>query len=132
MRSRSSIAADLGLGARAQAARERGAQLQLRACGRALEGLRVGVGADEIHPGQAAGDHVLHGVAAAAAHADHLDDGAFGVGLVDDFEHLSCSCMQGSEVRNQESGSTPCLPPPTWFKRADDFQIHFSFLIPDP
>ena len=70
------VAADLGLGAGAEAARERGAELQLRARRRALERLRIGVGADELHAGQAAVDHVLDRVAAAAAHADDLDDRA--------------------------------------------------------
>ena len=32
-------------------------------------------------------DHVLDGVAAASAHADDLDDGAFLRRLVDDFKH---------------------------------------------
>jgi hypothetical protein len=39
----------------------------------AVERLRVGVGADELHPLHALRDHVLDGVAAAAAHTDHLD-----------------------------------------------------------
>ena len=42
----------------------------------AQQGLRVGVGADEFHPLHGALDHVLHCVAAAATHADHLDLGA--------------------------------------------------------
>ena len=60
--------------------------------------LRVGVGADELHALHAALDHVLDGVAAAAADADHLDLGA----LVEffDFNHfdahgvllIRCSC----------------------------------------
>lgn len=47
------------------------------AVGRAAgQGLRVGVGANEFHALHAAGNHVLNGVAAATAHADHLDLGA--------------------------------------------------------
>jgi hypothetical protein len=49
-----------------------------------LQGLRVGVGADELHALHACVDHVLDGVAAAAAHADHLDLGA----LVEFFDHF--------------------------------------------
>jgi hypothetical protein len=84
------VAADLGLGARAEAARERGPELQLRTRGRALERLRVGVGADELHAREPAVDHVLDGIAAAAADADDLDDRSVFVGLVDDFKHGVC------------------------------------------
>jgi hypothetical protein len=61
----------LGTGAEAGAA-----QLQHARCGRALERLRIGVHADEFHALHAAVDHVLHGITARAADADHLDDGA--------------------------------------------------------
>ena len=67
------VLADFWLGTRAQA---RAAQLQHARCGRALERLRIGVHADEFHALHAAADHVLHGVTARAADADHLDDGA--------------------------------------------------------
>jgi hypothetical protein len=40
------------------------------------QGLRIGVGADELYAADAAIDHVFDGVAAAAADADHLDLGA--------------------------------------------------------
>ena len=40
------------------------------------QGLRVGVGADEFNALNLALDHVLHGVAAAAADTDHFDLGA--------------------------------------------------------
>ena len=39
------------------------------------ERLRVGVGDEEIDAGQARHDHVVDGVAAAAAHAAHHDAG---------------------------------------------------------
>src|SRR5690606_4088262 len=39
-----------------------------------LDRLRVGVGGDELDAVDAAADHVRHGIAAAATHADHLDD----------------------------------------------------------
>ena len=63
--------------------------LPICSCGldlRVLERLRVGVDADEIHTFDARGDHVRDGVAAAAAHADHLDHSALAVGI-HQFEH---------------------------------------------
>ena len=42
----------------------------------AFQSLRIGIGRDEFHTLHAIGDHVLDRVAAAAAHADHLDLGA--------------------------------------------------------
>ena len=44
-----------------------------------LERLRVGVGADEVDALDVGADHVVDGVAAAAADADDLDDGALAV-----------------------------------------------------
>ena len=79
MRSRSSIAASRPISGFAPAPRPRVSvepELQLRARGRALQRLRIGVGADELHARQPAVDHVLDRVAAAAAHADDLDDRA--------------------------------------------------------
>src|SRR5690606_10909303 len=72
------LAADLGVGARAQALGHAGAELQLQLGAVVLDRLRVGVGGDELHPVHAAVDHVVDGVAAAAAHADDLDDGIGG------------------------------------------------------
>jgi hypothetical protein len=63
----------VGLAARAQAAV---AELDQAGRGGAVQRLRVGVGADELDVLHAAHDHVLHRVAAAAAHPDHLDAGA--------------------------------------------------------
>ena len=62
--------AGLGLGARTQPGR---AELDQMVRGRAVECLRVGVGADEIDALHAFLNHVLDGIAAAAADADHLD-----------------------------------------------------------
>ncbi len=39
------------------------------------QSLRVGIGADEIHPVQTRGDHVVDGVAAGAADAENRDAG---------------------------------------------------------
>nr|WP_255505432.1 hypothetical protein [Alkalisalibacterium limincola] len=50
------------------------AQLQLQLRTALLDRLGIGVGGDELHPLDRAGDHVRDGVAAATAHADHLDD----------------------------------------------------------
>ncbi len=68
------VAADLRPGAGTQAARQRRAQLQLRARRRALQRLRVGIRADELDASQPSLDHVLHRVAAAASDTDDLDD----------------------------------------------------------
>ena len=76
MRSRSSMrgcAADFRVGAGAQPLGDVRAQLQLVSGLAAFQRLGIGVGADELHAVQPAADHVIHRVAAAAAHADHLD-----------------------------------------------------------
>ena len=76
MRSRSSSAAwrpISGFGARAQALGDARAELQLHFGLVALQRLRIGVGADELHALHALRDHVVDRVAAAAADADHLD-----------------------------------------------------------
>ena len=64
---------DLGVGPRAQALGDARAQLQRRAREVALERLGVGVHRDELHALHAVVDHVVHRIAAAAAHAHHLD-----------------------------------------------------------
>jgi hypothetical protein len=71
----------LGLAAGAQAV---GAELHELVRLAAVERLRVGVGAEELHALHALRDHVFDGVAAAAADADHLDLGAF----VECFDHF--------------------------------------------
>ena len=43
-----------------------------------VQGLQIGVGADELHPLQTGFDHIFHGVSAAATHADDLDFGGTG------------------------------------------------------
>ena len=67
-----SVAAQLGVAAAPQAARDLGADLQL--VGRAVvrQRLRVGVDGPEIHVLQVGLDHAVERVAAAAAHADDL------------------------------------------------------------
>ncbi len=67
------LAPDFGIGARAQPLGDAGAELQLDLGLVALQRLRVGVGGDELHPLHAFLDHVVDRIAAAAAHADHLD-----------------------------------------------------------
>ena len=67
------VAAFVGLAARAQTG---GAQLDGVVCAAASQRLRVGVGADEFHAIDLAVDHVLYGVAAAAAYTHHFDAGA--------------------------------------------------------
>ena len=75
------LAALVGLAAGTQAGL---AQLHQRAGAAAVQGLRVRIGADELHALHALVDHVLDGVAAAAADADDLDLRA----LVELFDHF--------------------------------------------
>ena len=65
--------ADLGLGAGAETFGEVGAELDAVLGARAGQRLRVGVGDDELDALEAAVDHVVDGVAAGAADADHGD-----------------------------------------------------------
>src|SRR5690606_5766677 len=67
-----------GVGAGAQALGDAGAELQLELGAAVADRLGVGVGGDELNAVDAAVDHVRDRVAAAAAHADHLDDGVRG------------------------------------------------------
>ena len=64
-----------------------GAELQLDLRLIALQRLRVGVRDDELHALHALRDHVVDRVAAAAAHADHLDDRFLRL-CIDEFDHL--------------------------------------------
>jgi hypothetical protein len=77
----------LGLRSRAQAAR---AELDLVVGLVAREHLRVGVDRDELHALHGLLDHVVDGVAAGAADADHLDHRP-GYLTVYDFEHVVIS-----------------------------------------
>jgi hypothetical protein len=65
----------------------------------AAEGLRIGVGTDELDALDVTLDHVLDRVAAAAAHPDHLDVGAlvefFGVDHLDAHVALHLSAVAG-------------------------------------
>ncbi len=63
--------ADLRLGAGTETFGDVGAHLNAALGGRAHQGLRVGVGDDELHALEAAFDHVVDGVAAGAAHSEH-------------------------------------------------------------
>jgi hypothetical protein len=80
------LAADFRVGAGAQALGDVAADLQRGAHLGVLERLRIGVDANEIHALEAGLDHVRDGIAAAAAHAQHLDDGTLTV-RVHEFEH---------------------------------------------
>ncbi len=79
------LAADFRVGAGAQALGDIGAELQLQLGAAVLDRLRIGVGGDELDAVHAGVDHVRHGVAAAAAHAHHLDH-RIGCHLLDQFE----------------------------------------------
>src|SRR5262249_13890087 len=72
------LAADLGIGAGAEAARHLGADVDLGVGVRHEERLGVGVDGDELHAAQAGVDHAVDGVGAAAADADDLDDSEVG------------------------------------------------------
>jgi hypothetical protein len=70
------------------------AHLQGDRHGAGLQRLRVGVGADEIHALDVGAQHVLHRVAAAAAHADDLDHFAsFGLVSISSNIALSFLCI---------------------------------------
>ena len=79
-------AADFGVGARAQAFGELASELNFPLGFIRRERLPVGVGHDELHAGEAAFDHGLYGVTAAAADADHLDIGPK-IGVFFEFKH---------------------------------------------
>ena len=67
--------ADLGIGARAEAASELAADVELDVGVAHQQRLRVGVDRDELDPAQSEFDHAVDGVDAAAADADDLDHG---------------------------------------------------------
>ncbi len=67
------LAAALGVRARAEALREVRAELDLGRREVRVERLHVGVGGDELDALEAARDHRVERVAAAATDADHLD-----------------------------------------------------------
>ena len=67
------LAADLGIGAGAEAAGELAADVELHVGVAQQQRLRVGVHRDELDALQAGVDHPVDGVAAAAADADDLD-----------------------------------------------------------
>ena len=69
------LAADLGIGAGAEAVGELDAELDAHRGARHLQRLQVGVGDHELDAFQVSVDHAVDGVAAAAAHADDLDLG---------------------------------------------------------
>ena len=70
------LPADIRIGARTKTFGDIAANLQRRAHARALQCLRIRVGADEINTFDACLDHVRDGVATAAADADDFDDSA--------------------------------------------------------
>jgi hypothetical protein len=80
------LAPDLRIGACAQPLGDVASDLQGRLDLGVLQRLRVGVDAHEFHAVDSRRDHVSYGVPAAAAHADHFDDGALAV-RVHQFKH---------------------------------------------
>ena len=69
------LVADLGVGARAEAAGDLAADVDLDVGVAHLQRLGVGVDGDELDAAQSGVDHPVDGVGAAAAHADDLDHG---------------------------------------------------------
>ena len=67
--------ADLRPGAGAETFGQLKAHLNNSLCARGAESLRVGIGDDEVDPGQAGGDHIVDRVAPGASHATHHDAG---------------------------------------------------------
>jgi hypothetical protein len=67
------VSAHIGIGTGAESFGQLRANLQLHRRRVALERLQVGIGDDELHAVEACSHHPIHGVAAAAADADHLD-----------------------------------------------------------
>ena len=65
--------ADLGPRAGAEAVGDRVAELDLAVGEPGRQRLRVRVAGHELDPLEMRGDHVVHGIAAGAAHADHRD-----------------------------------------------------------
>jgi hypothetical protein len=68
-------AALLGVRAAAEPAGHGRPELDAQRCEAVLEGLRVRVRGDELHPAEAGADHRVEGVAATSADPDHLDAG---------------------------------------------------------
>src|SRR5574340_1188304 len=77
---------DRRLGARAQALGDGRADLQLGARPAAIESLHIGVYDDELDSLHTLFDHMVHGVPAATAHTDHLDDRLLSL-CFHDFKH---------------------------------------------
>src|SRR5690606_25593089 len=67
------LAADVRIGAGAEALRQLAADLQLDGGRIVQQRLLVGVGDDELDVAEPGAHHAAHGIAAAAAHADDLD-----------------------------------------------------------
>src|SRR6266850_1236350 len=82
------FAADVGIGAGAQALGHIRPELQQGLRLVALERLCIGVGTDELDAFHAFIDHVIDRVATAAAHAYHLDHRFLGL-RIHDFKHFS-------------------------------------------
>ena len=66
-------AADLRARARAQALRDRGAQLDSPLGERLRQRLGIGIAGEEFHAFEMRRDHVVHGIGSGTTHADHAD-----------------------------------------------------------
>src|SRR5699024_7574574 len=102
--------AHLGVGAGAAALGQLGAQLHLDRRMVFGHGLLVGVERDELHPLHPVGHHPVDGVAAAAAHAYHLNGRNVFVHLFIKHQSHSFVPPSGNMVTARPPGTGPCRP----------------------
>ena len=103
---KSSAAANIGVGAGAQAHREPHAKLELYRSLRCLERLHIGVGGDKLHAFHVGGNHTVYRIAAATTHADYLDAGSAHALFVVLNAHLAGSIGLGiHRVKSPDSAS---------------------------
>ena len=100
------LAALLGIGAGAEAARDARADVQLRRRGVRVERLRVGVDDDELDAFEAEVDHRVDGVAAGAAAADDLDPRLVVLRLVGELDRETHDRPPGPSTASSRSTST--------------------------
>jgi len=91
-----------GIGARAQAVGELGAKLELDVSEVVLQGLKIGVGDEELDAADALGDHGVDGVTAASADTEDLDLGGLGQLIIIKCEHKGCILRSGWSVQGDQ------------------------------
>src|SRR5690606_23343814 len=98
------LATDFRIGACTQSLGNGGTQLQKGFHLNFLQRLGIGVGADEFHTFNVVAHHVVDGIAAASAYANHLNDCTLR-GMIYEFEHFplsfqlsSCGCRTAQKL----------------------------------